>query len=510
MSEGAATALLKAENVCKSFGALRALDDVSLTVAAGEVHGLLGANGAGKSTLIGVLSGAVRPDSGRLSVAGRDVPLGSLAEARRAGLVVVHQELMLFPDRSVEENIFASVLPAEPLAFVSRRAYRRRVEATLDRLGASIALGTRVGNLPLAHRQLVEIARALCAGGTVLVLDEPTSALSEPEAQGLFGAIRSIVAREATVIFVSHRLDEVFAITDRLTVLRDGRVEGRWQTLEADIPTITRAMVGQLADEKPRPVGELKRRAVAIAVRGSARGISDLAFSIDAGEVVGLAGLEGSGASTVLQMLGGIIPVVGRIEVDGRMVAFRHPSQAIGHGVVYMPPDRKRGGLWLDRDATFNIGAALVTSMRSLKWLHRDALERAASARMAQVGVRMTASREAVGRFSGGNQQRILLGRSLEARPRVLLLNDFTRGVDVKAKASIHRLVRVLADEGLAICVTSSDLEELLGVADRIVCMRGGRIVADKPSADFDKLSLLALASTAPAFNGSSPSNFKV
>jgi ABC-type sugar transport system ATPase subunit len=498
MSGDTATALLKAENVCKTFGAVRALDDVSLTVAAGEVHGLLGANGAGKSTLINILSGAVRPDSGRLCIAGRDVPVGSLAEARRAGLVVVHQELMLFPDRSVEENIFATVLPTAPLAFVSRRAYRGRVEDTLDRLGASIALGQRVGSLPLAHRQIVEIARALCAGGTVLVLDEPTSALSQPEAQGLFGAIRAIVAREAAVIFVSHRLDEVFAITDRLTVLRDGRVEGRWQTAEADIPIITRAMVGRLADERPRPATEFKRRPVAISVHGSARGMSDLALSINAGEVIGLAGLEGSGTSTVLQMLGGIVPVVGRIEVEGHAVAFRHPSQAIGEGVVYMPPERKKDGLWLERDATFNIGAALVAPMRSLQWLRRDVLERAASARMAQVGVRMTAAREAVGRFSGGNQQRVLLGRCLEARPRVLLLNDFTRGVDVKAKASIHRLVRELADEGIAICITSSDLEELLGVADRIICMHAGRIVADRPSADFDKLSLLALASTEP------------
>jgi ribose transport system ATP-binding protein len=498
MSDDAAAPLLKAENVCKSFGAVRALDDVSLTVAAGEVHGLLGANGAGKSTLIGILSGEVRPDSGRLSVAGRDLRLGSLPDARRAGLVVVHQELMLFPDRSVEENIFASVLPMVPLVFVSRRAYRRRVVAALDRLGASINLGRRVGDLSLAHRQLVEIARALCAGGTVLVLDEPTSALSQPEAQGLFGAIRAIVAHTAAVIFVSHRLDEVFAITDRLTVLRDGRVEGRWRTTDADIPTITRAMVGQLANEQPRPADEVKRGFVAIAVRGSAQGLSDLDLSIRAGEVLGLAGLEGSGASTALQMLGGIVPVVGRIEVEGRAVVFRHPSQAIGEGVVYMPPDRKKGGLWLERDAAFNIGAPLVERMRGLKWLRQEVLERAAVARMAQVGVRVTALREAVGRLSGGNQQRVLLGRSLESRPRVLLLNDFTRGVDVKAKASIHRLVRELADAGLAIGVTSSDLEELLGVADRIVCMRGGRIVADRRSTEFDKLSLLALASTAP------------
>jgi ABC-type sugar transport system ATPase subunit len=497
MSRGVGTLLLEAEGVCKRFGAIRALDDVSLTVAAGEVHGLLGANGAGKSTLIGVLSGALRPDSGLLRVAGRQVPLGSLAQARRAGLAVVHQELMLFPDRTVEENIFASVLPGAPLRIVGRRARRHKVEAAMHRLAAAVDLRARVGDLPLSHRQIVEIARALCSGGTVLVLDEPTSALSQPEAQGLFEAIRAIVAGEAAVIFVSHRLDEVFAITDRLTVLRDGRVEGRWRTADADIATITRAMVGELADERPRPPDRGAGGAVALSVRGGARGLAELELSVHAGEVVGLAGLEGSGVATAMQMLGGIVPVVGKIEVNGRAVAFRHPAQAIAAGIVSMPPDRKKGGLWLERDASANIGAAVVARMAPLRWQRRRVLDRVASARLAEVGVRSTALREIAGRLSGGNQQRLLLGRALESQPRVLLLNNFTRGVDVRAKAAIHRLVRELADTGIAICVTSADLEELLDVGDRIVCMRGGRIVADRPSAAFDKLSLLALASTA-------------
>jgi ABC-type sugar transport system ATPase subunit len=299
------------------------------------------------------------------------------------------------------------------------------------------------------------------------------------------------------VIFVSHRLDEVFAITDRLTVLRDGRVEGRWRTADADIATITRAMVGELADERPRSPDRAAGGVVALSVRGGAPGLADLNLSLRAGEVVGLAGLEGSGVATAMQMLGGVLPVVGRTEVDGRAVAFRHPAQAIAAGIVSMPPDRKRGGLWLERDASANIGAAVVARMSALSWLRRRILDRVASARLAEVGVRATGLHEIVGRLSGGNQQRVLLGRALESRPRVLLLNDFTRGVDVKAKAAIHRLVRDLADTGIAICVTSADLEELLDVAERIVCMRGGRIVADRPSGAFDKLSLLALASTA-------------
>jgi ABC-type sugar transport system ATPase subunit len=489
--------LLRAANISKRFGAVHALSDVSLDVAAGEVHGLLGANGAGKSTLIGVLSGALRPDSGSLSVGGKEIPLGSLAAVRAAGLAVVHQELMLFPDRSVEENIFASVLPRGTFRLVGTRTRRQKAEEAMARLGAVVDLRRRISELPLAHRQLVEIARALCSGGTVLVLDEPTSALSQPEAQGLFEAIRAIVARDAAVIFVSHRLDEVFSITNALTVLRDGRVVGNWRTVEADIPTITRAMVGELVDEQPRAGVGAKRAHVALSLRGSAAGLSEIDVSLHAGEIVGLAGLEGSGVSTVMEMLGGIIHVSGLIELDGRPVEFRHPSEAIGVGVVYMPPDRKKGGLWLQRDVAFNIGAACVERMPP-RWLSRDRLERTAAPRMAEVGVRANALRETVGRLSGGNQQRVLIGRVLESRPRILLLNDFTRGVDVKAKAAIHRLVRDLAGSGLAICVTSSDLEELLGIADRILCMRAGDIVADRPSCDFDKLSLLALASTAP------------
>jgi ABC-type sugar transport system ATPase subunit len=498
MSSAQRRPLLEAAGISKRFGNVRALHDVSLSVAAGEVHGLVGANGAGKSTLIGILSGAVRPDSGTLRVAGKQVPLGSLSAARAAGLAVVHQELMLFPDRTVEENVFASVMPAGAFRWIGARSRRKRVEAAIGRLGAVVDLTSRLGELPLAQRQLVEIARALCSGGTVLVLDEPTSALSKPEAEGLFEAIRAIVAQDAAVIFVSHRLDEIFEITDALTVLRDGYVAGNWSTADADIPTITRAMVGQLANERPQTAVAAGQSALAIRLHGGTTGLPELELSLHKGEVVGLAGLEGSGVSTVLEMLGGVVAVAGRIEIGGRAVTFRHPSQAIREGVVYMPPDRKKGGLWLEQDASFNIGSALVARMPPA-WLRKKTLDRAAADRMAEVGVRTNALHESVERLSGGNQQRVLLGRSLEAQPRVLLLNDFTRGVDVKAKASIHALVRRLAEAGICICLTSSDLEELLGVADRIVCMRAGRIIADRPSADFDKLSLLALASTAPA-----------
>ena len=428
MSDAQRRPLLEAAAINKRFGSIRALDEVSLRVGVGEVHGLLGANGAGKSTLIGILSGAVKPDGGAVRVGDKEVPFGSVSAARAAGLAVVHQELMLFPDRTVEENVFASVLPSGAFRWTTASARRDRVEATMGRLGAVIDPKARVGELPLAHRQLVEIARALCSGGRVLVLDEPTSALSKPEAQGLFDAIRTIAAQDAAVIFVSHRLDEVFEITDALTVLRDGHVVGRWRTADADIPTITRAMVGELANERPPATAVAEQRAVAIRLKSSAHGMPELDLALRAGEVVGLAGLEGSGVSRVLEMLGGVVAVSGLIEIDGRRVKFKHPSKAIREGVVYMPPDRKKDGLWLEQDSSFNIGSALVARLPPA-WLHKETLDHVAAARMVEVGVRTNALHDAVGRLSGGNQQRVLLARSLEARPRVLLLNDFTRGV---------------------------------------------------------------------------------
>jgi ABC-type sugar transport system ATPase subunit len=495
MSETAGRVLLSARGISKRFGGVRALNDVSFDIRAGEVHGLIGANGAGKSTLIGVLSGALTPDSGSLVVNGRNVPLGSVTGARQAGVAVVHQELMLFPDLTVEENIAATAMPTDGAGFIDSRRRRAAVRRVLDSLGVAIDLSRRVGDLPLPQRQLVEIGRALCGGGSIFVLDEPTSSLSAPEAAGLFATISAIVEDGAGVVFVSHRLDEVFAITGTVTVLRDGRVEGTWPTASVDVATITRAMVGDLANERPSRDGT--RGAVAIEARGaSGPGVASLDLELHAGEVVGLAGLEGSGTSTVLEMLGGVVPTTGAIAVAGKPVQFRSPGDAIGVGVVYMPPDRKKGGLWLERSPLWNVAAAEVNRIGSFDWLRQGALRQLGGRRLDEVGVRAVDRDQPVARFSGGNQQRVMLARSIDMGPKVLLLSDFTRGVDVKAKAAIHELVRHLAGQGIAVCLTSSDLDELLEVADRIICMRGGRQIAAGPAASFSELRLLSLVTT--------------
>jgi ABC-type sugar transport system ATPase subunit len=498
MSDAAQSTLLSAHGISKRFGGVLALSDVAFDVKAGEVHGLVGANGAGKSTLINILSGAIAADTGSLSVNGRNIPLGSISDARKAGIAVVHQELMLFPDCTVEENIAATALPTRMGGVVDRSQRRKLVRRVLDSLGVAIDLSQRVSELPLPHRQLVEIGRALCGGGSIFVLDEPTSALSAPEAAGLFGTIAAIVKDGAGVVFVSHRLDEVFAITNQITVLRDGKVEGTWKTEAVDVPTITRAMVGSLADQRPPRLDTTGPIALRIEAAATS-GLAPLDLKLRAGEVVGLAGLEGSGISTVLEVLGGVIPGVEGISVAGRSVRFRHPADAIRSGVVYMPPDRKKGGLWLDRSPLWNVAAAEVNRGGSFEWLRMNVLRRAAGRRLDAVGVRAADREQPVARFSGGNQQRVMFARSIDLGPKVLLLSDFTRGVDLKAKAAIHALVRQLASQGMAICLTSSDLDELLEVADRIICMRGGRQIASGPASSFDELRLVSLVTTGAA-----------
>lgn len=485
---------LSARDITKQFAGVRALDSVNFDVRAGEVHGLLGANGAGKSTLIGVLAGAVRPDNGTVSVNGRSVTPGSVIEARRAGIAVVHQELMLFPDRTVEENITATSMPTASgfIHFGQRRRLARRV---LDSLSAGLDLSSRIKDLTLAQRQLVEIGRALCGGGNIFILDEPTSALSQPEAQGLFDAMRTVASEGPAIIFVSHRLDEVFEVTRALTVLRDGKLVGSWLTSDVDVRSVTRAMVGDLANERVGKRSYIGGTAAELRA-ASAPGVAPINLELNGGEIVGLVGLEGSGISTVMEMLGGVVPVKGEHRVEGHPARFRHPAEAISAGVVYMPTDRKKDGLWLDRSPPWNVTAGTLNRMQPLAWLKRTKLRKQSFARLNEVGVRAADRDQIVARFSGGNQQRMMLARALELKPKVLLLNDFTRGVDVKSKAAIHQLVRDLAATGIAICLTSSDLDELLEVAHRLVFMRDGRKIAEGPSAQFDRFQMLSLATT--------------
>ncbi|WP_120633656.1 sugar ABC transporter ATP-binding protein [Ruegeria sp. EL01] len=498
MNRVSQTSCLKIEGISKAFNNHQVLSDISLEIEPGEIRALLGANGAGKSTLIKILSGALVPDNGEIFVSGKPVQTGSIGAARSAGIAVVNQELMLFPDRSVAENIVAANISAKPFVFLSATSRRKMARQILDRLGSTVDVDQRLEDLSLSDRQFVEIARALCAGGDLLILDEPTSALSAVECDGLFKALKVLASQGTAIVFVSHRLDEVKELTDSVTILRDGKLEGNWETSSIDIEGITHAMVGDVEPTIRRRTGAKVDTNTVLELKNIETDIlNDVSLSIKEGQIVGFAGLEGSGTSALLEVMGGVIPTkAGDLFLDEIPKSFKHVAEAIADGLVFMPPERKHGGLWLDRTSKYNIAAAFVQRLAPLKLLNDRKITQTSLARIEEVQVRTTALDTELNFLSGGNQQRVLLGRCLEQNPRILLLNDFTRGVDVKAKGLIHDIVVQLASEGMTICIVSSEFGELIQICDRIICMQKGQIVAEVAPEDVDDLALLRLASS--------------
>lgn len=485
---------IELHSVSKQFGGVHALRDVTFSAYKGEVSAVVGHNGAGKSTLVNILTGAIHADTGEVCRFGEPVHIGTPAAAKKAGISVVHQELSILPDLTVAENIGADAMPRTWWGTVNRRLLRRRSATAFAQLGVDINLRARAGSLPLAQQQMTEIARALYAGGDVLVLDEPNSALSEPETAALLATIRRLAAQGTTVILVSHRLEEVFAVADRVTVLRDGQTQASWRTAETSVPAVIRAMVGDVrepaevpkrVDFSDQPVLELR------AVKGQHTGPLDL--TLKRGEIVGLVGLEGSGTDTVLRMAGGAVPSQGHIEIDGKPIRLRGPSVAIDHGVIYMPAERKTEGLWLEYSVANNIASGIIDRLSSLGLIQQRHVRREARSWVDDLGIRTRNIDTSVDRLSGGNQQKVMLARCLATRPKALLLSDPTRGVDVLAKAEIHTTLKNLAGEGLGICFASSELDEVLDLADRIICMRNGRVVGGGATQQFNHDSVLEM-----------------
>lgn len=482
---------IAAHAISKRYGGVQALNDVSLSVRPGEVHALLGANGAGKSTLIGVLSGAVAPDSGHVEVGNRRLRPGDVIDAKRAGVMVVHQELMLFPDLTVEENVAAARLPLNRIGFIARRKRRSGVASVLAKIGLTAALSQKVRTLTLAQQQIVEIGRMLFGGGKVLILDEPTSALSQPEVEALLGVIRALAATGTGVIFVSHRLDEAVTVADEITVLRDGEVKGAWPANSVDVADVTRAMVGEVPAPQIRSKESANAGIVLTLADVHGPGLGPVSLDFRAGEITGLIGLEGAGTDSLLRVLGGAIPSTGEIRLRGQILDLAHPADALRAGLVYMPPDRKQEGLWLDRSPVWNIATAPVRRTPAWRWPGWAALREDAHRRMAEFGVRLSAAEQPVRFLSGGNQQRVLFARAVAQEPVVLLLSDPSRGVDVKAKTAVYDLIADLATQGMVVCVSGSDIEEILTFAHRIVCMRSGRIVAAGPRNEFSATRIM-------------------
>jgi rhamnose transport system ATP-binding protein len=472
--------LLQLHQIAKSFGAVRALKGVSFTLRAGEVHALLGENGAGKSTLIKIITGAHQPDSGGLEIAGEPVARLTPAAARQLGIACIYQQPALFPDLSVAENIALRLEAAKAVRRVRWPERRRRAHELLQRVGAVIDPEAEVRHLSMPEQQLVEMACALGAGARILIMDEPTASLTQKEQHLLFKVVRELRSTGVGIIYISHRLEEVFALADRVTVLRDGESVGTHAADQMSEASLIQLMVGrEVSNIYPKAEGQAGEVRLSLRELGcSVSGVHHVNLEVRAGEIVGLAGLVGAGRTELARTLFGITPAdSGQISLGGKPLRIRSPREAVANGIAYVPEDRRRHGVILEMPVAANITMAIHRRLFPGGWLRFGAEENLALDFMRRLGIKASGPEAPGSSLSGGNQQKVALSRWLAAKPSVLILDEPTQGVDVGAKSEIHKIIRQLAQDGLAVLMISSDLPEVLGMSDRIAVMRGGTIV---------------------------------
>ena len=487
--------VLSLEHATKTFGAIHALEDVSIALEAGDVHALVGENGAGKSTLVKILAGVHAPDQGVLLVNGREAVLTGPADARDAGIAVIYQEPILFADLTVEENIFVGRQPLGAGKRIDRRAMRQHVLEIAKRLGVKLDPGRIARGLSIAEQQIVEIAKALSLEAKVIVMDEPTAALSAIEVNRLFKVVESLRAGGAAVLFISHRLEEIFELCQTVTVLRDGRwvMTGEVAGLTSD--DLVRAMVGrELVEREPseQTVGETVLEVERLTREGF---FTDISFEVKAGEIVALAGLVGSGRSEVACAIFGVDRYdAGSVTVNGKRLRRASPTAAMSAGVGLVPEDRRQQGLVMDMSIARNIALASLGRLQRLGFI-RGAAERALAADWGQrLQLKYGSLANPATSLSGGNQQKVVLAKWLARKPALLIVDEPTRGIDVGTKAEVHRLLDELARGGVAVLMISSELPEVLRVADRIIVMREGQIVTELAHADASEESIVAAA----------------
>ena len=487
--------LLAAAGLAKSFPGVRALDGVDFELRPGEVHALLGENGAGKSTLIKILGGAVVPDGGEARLEGQPLPLGDPLAVRRRGINIVYQELTLVPELTAAENVFLGRERGRP--FLRRREMARAARELLEGLGARVSPTAPVRTLSVAQQQLVEIARALANESKVLILDEPSATLSDPEVERLFAVLRGLRERGLGVVYISHRLEEIFAVADRVTVLRDGRRVASAPVAGVDRAQLIRWMVGRDLTEEFPPRAAAPGDTV-LEVRGLAcpPRFSDVSLTVRRGEIVGLAGLVGAGRTSVaLALFGALRATRGEVRLEGRPVSFVSPAEAIASGVGYVTEDRRRRGLFRRLSAAANITISYLRAFARGGLLSLGRERAAATSAAQEFDVRAAAGlAQSAGTLSGGNQQKLLLARMLLKPRTLLILDEPTRGIDVGAKAEIYALMNRLTAQGLAILMISSELPEILGMSDRVVVMHEGRTAGELSRAQATPEGVMELA----------------
>ena len=488
--------LLDARSLRKQFGPNVVLKDIDLAVARGEVHAIVGENGAGKSTLIKILGGVHRADGGSVRLEGRELALPTPQAALANGIVVIHQELSLAPHLTTEENIFLGHFPRSAFGLIDRRTVRARTRELLDRLSIEIDPTIPVGRLSIAQQQMIEIAKAISVEAKLLVLDEPTAVLDANRVDTLFALIERLKAQGIGIVYISHHLDEIFRIAGRVTVLRDGECTGLSDVARVDHDWLVAKMVGRQFephDTQSRRFGDV---ALELEGLGAGDAFQDISLIVREGEIVGLAGLIGAGRTEVAQTVFGVRrPTAGRIRLFGEEVRIAGPGYATRHGIGYVSEDRKAFGLLSNRPVRENVTIANLSRFQSFGFLRLGRERAFVHERIAQLDIRLSSMQSEMGTLSGGNQQKVLLGRALAGRPRILIFDEPTRGVDIGAKREIYRFIEELAAEGVAILLISSEMEEVLRLSDRVIVMRGGRIAVELSRGSASEENIMRAAS---------------
>jgi rhamnose transport system ATP-binding protein len=491
--------LLQLSDISKSFAGVHALRGVQFALRPGEVHALLGENGAGKSTLVKIITGVHQPDTGEITVDGRLVHLADPRQANALGISAIYQELSIFPDLDIAENIFAGRRPKLFGALVDWRTMYREAGRLLNSLGVNLDLRTKARNLSIAQQQMVEIARALSVRSRILIMDEPTSALTLHEVADLFQIVRRLRDSGTAILFISHRLEELFEIADRVTVLRDGTYVDTRPTTGVSQDELIRMMVGRTVNEL-FPKQAVAPGAVVLRVTNLSRtgAFSDVSFELHQGEILGMAGLVGAGRTEVSQALFGVSPAdMGTIEIDGQPVRITDPRQALAHGLALVPEDRQHHGLVLPLDIAENVTLPVLSRFTKRGWLMMQAAHQAGHEAATRLEVKATSVWQKVRELSGGNQQKVVLAKWLATNPRILILDEPTRGIDIGTKAAVHRLMGELAVAGMAILMISSELPEVLGMSDRILVMHEGRVTGEFSRAEATQEKIMLAATQA-------------
>ncbi len=494
------TPVLEIRNISKSFGAIKALTDVNLSLEKGEVHALCGENGAGKSTLMNIIAGVFQPNEGEILIEGKRVKISSPAIAQSIGIGLVHQEIALCPDATVAENMFMAATNRRRSPLMNYGKLEREAQVVMNRL-APIDVRQKVGDLPISSQQLVEIAKALTLDCRVLIFDEPTAALTEAEAQILFGIINDLKANGISIVYISHRMAEIFSLCDRVTVFRDGRYVATEKVAALSPDDVVRLMVGreitQLYPDKQPEDNRPGKAILSVRDLGDGTRFNDVSFDVREGEILGIGGLIGSGRTEIAEGICGLRRTTqGNVQLLGKVLHLSSYADAVGEGVVYLSEDRKGCGVFLDLSIAQNIAALDLESLTGRFGLLNSKVEAERAQTLARrLGVRMGGIDMPVSSLSGGNQQKVAIAKQLAVDPKVIIMDEPTRGIDVGAKSEIHRLLRELAHTGIGIVVITSELPELLGLCDRAIVIREGMIAGEVAGDAMTEEAIMRLAS---------------